>query len=68
MVNHRDRLVSRGVRADQITQQWCIQNPGLCLLSQEEERTEEMCPTHSKGQLTIATLWLTIVSVILAIQ
>ena len=49
MVQHRERFVSRDVMADQITQRWCLQNPGLCLL-QEEERlhtssTVESCPT-----------------------
>ena len=48
MVQHRQRLVSRGVRADQITQMWCLQNPGLCLLPEEggySSSAVETCPT-----------------------
>ena len=50
MVQHRQRLVSRGVQADQITQMWCLQNPGLCLLSEEagysySSSAVENCPT-----------------------
>jgi len=37
MARHRMRLVSRGIEAEQITQRWCIQNPGKCLLPQPQE-------------------------------
>ena len=48
LVNHRERLVGRGVGADQITQRWCVQNPGLCLLSQPAVSKEiERCPSPS---------------------
>jgi len=30
MINHRQRLVQRGVRADRLQPQWCHQNQGLC--------------------------------------
>lgn len=30
LVNHRQRLVKRGVRADRLQPQWCHQNQGLC--------------------------------------
>ena len=42
MVHHRERLVQRGIGADQITQQWCIQNPGKCLLSENESDEAEV--------------------------
>ena len=48
MVQHRQRLLARGVQADQITQMWCLQNPGLCLLSEQAVYTSsavETCPT-----------------------
>ena len=30
-----------GIDADQITQQWCVQNPEVCLLSESEEGSTE---------------------------
>ena len=33
--------LSLGIEADQITQQWCVQNPELCLLSESDTGTEE---------------------------
>ena len=42
MVHHRERLVQRGIGADQITQQWCIQNPEKCLLSENETEDTEI--------------------------
>ena len=42
LVHHRERLVQRGIGADQITQQWCIQNPEKCLLSEKETKETEM--------------------------
>jgi len=30
MVNHRERLVSRGIAADALQPEWCHQNDGLC--------------------------------------
>jgi len=32
-INHRQRLVERGVRADRVQPQWCHQNQGLCYLA-----------------------------------
>jgi len=32
MVNHRERLVSRGIAADALQPEWCHQNDGLCYL------------------------------------
>ncbi|XP_028129173.1 probable beta-hexosaminidase fdl isoform X2 [Diabrotica virgifera virgifera] len=28
---HRDRLVKRGLRAEALWPEWCVQNPGMCL-------------------------------------
>lgn len=33
-INHRQRLVKRGVQAERIQPQWCHQNEGLCYLSE----------------------------------
>ncbi|XP_042224093.1 chitooligosaccharidolytic beta-N-acetylglucosaminidase-like isoform X1 [Homarus americanus] len=32
LIHHRQRMVTRGVRADRIQPQWCHQNEGLCYL------------------------------------
>ena len=78
MVQHRERLVNRGVLADQITQRWCLQNPGLCLLSEQEgdfTSSVETCPTvttsnppttPSNGQVGWLNLYLMIVTVIVS--
>ena len=77
MVQHRQRLVSRGVLADQITQTWCLQNPGLCLLAEQEgdsssSSSVENCPsvttsnpptTPSNGQVGCLDFSLMIVMV-----
>ena len=75
ITQHRERLVSRGVLADQITQRWCLQNPGLCLLSDQAgdiSSTVETCPTittssppttTSNGQLGCLDFYLLIVIV-----
>ena len=78
IVQHRERLVSRDVMADQITQRWCLQNPGLCLLQEEEEglqtpSTVETCPTittsappttTSNGQLGCLNLYLVMIVIV----
>ncbi|MPC14659.1 Chitooligosaccharidolytic beta-N-acetylglucosaminidase [Portunus trituberculatus] len=33
-INHRQRMVQRGVQAERIQPQWCHQNEGLCYLSE----------------------------------
>ncbi|KAA0202353.1 hypothetical protein HAZT_HAZT010951, partial [Hyalella azteca] len=33
MVNHRQRLVKRGVQADRLQPEWCHQNEGLCYIN-----------------------------------
>ena len=77
MTQHRERLVSRGVLADQITQRWCLQNPGLCLLAEQEalstsSSSVETCPTvttssppttPSNGQVGCLNFYLLIVIV-----
>ena len=30
MINHRNRLVERGIEADALQPEWCNQNEGLC--------------------------------------
>ena len=78
LVQHRERLVSRNVMADQITQRWCLQNPGLCLLQEEEEglhtsSTVETCPTittsappttTSNGQDGCLNLYLVLIVIV----
>ena len=79
LVNHRERLMVRGITADQITQRWCIQNPGLCLLSQPAETNNpERCPsspttspstptstTSSNGGTTAYSAYLTSLVILL---
>merc|ERR1712110_190809 len=50
LVHHRDRLVSRGVTSDQITQRWCVLNPGQCLLPYEGGEEVDTCDTSSGAQ------------------
>ena len=42
IVHHRQRLVRRRIMADQITQQWCVDNPGRCLISEDDEDNDEL--------------------------
>ena len=43
MVRHRERLRQRGIAAEAVTQRWCNQNEGRCLLPPPDEKEPETC-------------------------
>jgi len=43
MVRHRERLRQRGIAAEAVTQRWCNQNEGRCLLPPPDAKEPETC-------------------------
>ena len=68
MVRHRERLIERGVGAEALTQRWCEQNAGKCVLPNWGEETpscgEEVTtpePDNSAGVIVVS-FYLTVIS------
>lgn len=65
LVLHRNRLASREIGADTLTQGWCRQNEGRCLLEEDNEEEEEEENNSISNKSVTRVLILSLLSIMI---